>query len=118
MLTRSSAASRSSPPIDQEIEKRRRSTITNNDEQQQNDNFSSTQAKPLKKRWLAHHNDDQEQQVDLSQDNLLSINNLIREYNFQDWQTITVLVRIGNNEYVSGTITDIPKTACLTVVPS
>ncbi|CAF1328903.1 unnamed protein product, partial [Adineta ricciae] len=42
----------------------------------------------------------------------------IREYNFQDWQTITVLVRIGNNEYVSGTITDIPKTACLTVVPS
>ncbi|UJR29856.1 hypothetical protein I4U23_017400 [Adineta vaga] len=123
MLTRSSAASRSSPPINQEIEKRRRSTITNNDEQQQNDNSSSAlaaQAKPLKKRWLAHHNDDQEQQLNLtnSQDNLLSINNLIREYNFQDWQTITVLVRIGNNEYISGTIIDIPKTACLTVVPS
>ncbi|CAF1443639.1 unnamed protein product [Adineta steineri] len=123
MLTRSSAASRSSPPTNQEIEKRRRSTITNNDEQQQNDNSSassSSQAKPLKKRWLAHHHDDQEQQLNNtnSQDNLLSINNLIREYNFQDWQTITVLVRIGNNEYISGTIIDIPKNGYLTVVPS
>jgi hypothetical protein len=63
MLTRSSAASRSSPILNEEIEKRRRSTITNNDDdQQQNDNLSS-QAKPLKKRWLAHHNVDQEQQL-------------------------------------------------------
>ncbi len=63
MLTRSSAASRSSPILNEEIEKRRRSTITNNDDQQQNDNSSLSQAKPLKKRWLAHHNVDQEQEL-------------------------------------------------------
>ena len=64
MLTRSSAACRSSPTLNSEIEKRRRSTITNDDDQQQNDNssLSSSQAKPLKKRWLAHHTVDQEQQ--------------------------------------------------------
>ncbi|CAF1408489.1 unnamed protein product [Rotaria magnacalcarata] len=126
MLTRSSAASRLSPTLNEQIEKRRRSTITANDDQQQNDNSSSSsssQAKPLKKRWLAHHNVDQEQQLNNTniQDNLSSINNLINEYNFQDWQTITVLVRIGNNqlnEYVSGTIIDIPKNGHLTVAPS
>ncbi|CAF2860640.1 unnamed protein product [Rotaria sp. Silwood2] len=127
MLTRSSAASRSSPTLNQQIEKRRRSTITTNDDQQQNDNSSpsssSSQAKPLKKRWLAHHNVDQEQQLNNTniQDNLSSINNLINEYNFQDWQTITVLVGIGNNqlnEYISGTIIDIPKNGHLTVAPS
>lgn len=66
MLTRSSAASHSSPTLNQDIEKRRRSTITNNDDQQQYDNSpssSSSQAKPLKKRWLAHHNVDQEQEI-------------------------------------------------------
>src|SRR5262249_4610086 len=38
-----------------------------------------------------------------------------------DWQTITVLVRIENNqlnEYISGTIIDIPKNGYLTIVPS
>jgi len=120
MLTRSSAASRSSPILNEEIEKRRRSTITNNDDQQQNDNSSSSQAKPLKKRWLAHHNVDQEQELNPRniEDNLSSINNLINEYNFQDWQTITVLVRIENNEYISGTIIDIPKNGHLIVAPS
>jgi hypothetical protein len=121
MLTRSSAASRSSPILNEDIEKRRRSTITNNDDdqQQQNDN-SSTQAKPLKKRWLAHHNVDQLNNSNI-EDHLSSINNLINEYNFQDWQTITVLVRIGNNllnEYISGTIIDIPKNGHLIVVPT
>ncbi|CAF5036735.1 unnamed protein product, partial [Rotaria sp. Silwood1] len=129
MLTRSSAASRLSPTLNQQIEKRRRSTITTNDDdqqqQQQNDNSlsSSSQAKPLKKRWLAHHNVDQEQQLNSTniQDNLSSINNLINEYNFQDWQTITVLVDIGNNqlnEYISGTIIDIPKNGHLIVQSS
>jgi hypothetical protein len=126
MLTRSSAASYSSPILNEEIEKRRRSTITNNDDddQQQNENCSSSsQAKPLKKRWLAHHNVDQEQELNNKniEDNLLSINNLINEYNFQDWQTIPVLVRIGNNqlnEYISGTIIDIAQNKSFTVVPS
>jgi hypothetical protein len=120
MLTRSSAASRSSPILNQDIEKRRRSTITNNDDQQQNDNSSTSQAKPLKKRWLAHHNVEQLNNPN-NEINLSTINNLINEYNFQDWQTITVLVRIGTNllnEYISGTIIDIPKNGYLTVVPS
>jgi hypothetical protein len=123
MLTRSSANCRSSSPINEEIEKRRRSTITNNDDEQQNDNFcsSSSQAKPLKKRWLAHHHVDVEQELNnsTSEDNLSSIHSLIKEYNFQDWQTITVLVRLGNlTEYISGTIIEIPQNGHLTVVPS
>jgi hypothetical protein len=50
-----------------------------------------------------------------------SIHNLINDYNFQDWQTITVLVRVGTNElneYISGTIVDITKNGYLTVCPS
>jgi hypothetical protein len=121
MLTRSSTTYRSSSPINEESEKRRRSTITNNDDEQQNDIqcSSSSQAKPLKKRWLAHHHDEQELNNSTTEENLSSINNLINEYNFQDWQTITVLVKIANlNEYISGTIIDIPKNGYLTVVPS
>lgn len=122
MLTRSSAASRSSPIGNEDLDKRRRSTITNDDDQQQTDNCassSSSQAKPLKKRWLANHHVDQEQQLNPS--NLSIIHSLIREYNFQDWQTIPVLVRIGNcttNEYINGTIVDIPKNASFIVVPT
>ena len=120
MLTRSSAASRSSPVLNEDMEKRRRSTITNDDDQQQSDNCassSSSQAKPLKKRWLANH---QEQQLNLDE-NFSVIHSLIREYNFQDWQTIPVLVRIGNNqtnEFINGTIVDIPKNGSLIVVPT
>ena len=49
------------------------------------------------------------------------MHHLINEYNFQDWQTITVLVRVGSaqlNEYISGTIVDLPQQGHLTVVPS
>ena len=55
------------------------------------------------------------------EDNLSSINCLISDYNFQDWQTITVLVRNGLthlNEYISGTIVDIPKTGHFLVAPT
>lgn len=54
-------------------------------------------------------------------DPLSNIDTLIREYNFQDWQTITVLVRIGNNqlnEYISGTIVDIPRAGYFIVAPT
>lgn len=129
MLTRSSAASRHSPMSNEESEKRRRSTITSNDDQQITDtnspsSSSSSHAKPLKKRWLAHHHVDQEQQSSSNSSinpiNQSSINNLINEYNFQDWQTINVLVRCDKsttNEYVCGTIVDIPQTGHFTVVP-
>lgn len=123
MLTRSSAASRSSPNFTEDLDKRRRSTITNDDDQQSTDNCasssSSSQAKPLKKRWLANHHVDQKQE--LNHENISTIHSLIREYNFQDWQTIPVLVRIGNstnNEYISGTIVDIPENGHLVVVPT
>ena len=50
-----------------------------------------------------------------------SLNELLREYNYQDWQTITVLVQISVNstiEYICGTIVNIHSNGCLTVVPS
>jgi len=134
MITRSSSSSSSTSSglIDStsnrtENEKRRRSTVTNEDDEQslqRNPSGHISQAKPLKKRWLAHHHVDQEQQSTRcsSQDSLsTSINELIREYNFQDWQTITVLVQISNQptiEYLSGTIVQIHSNGCLTVVPS
>ena len=131
MLTRSSsAANRQSPVSDEEMDQHRRSTITNDDDQQQTDGCASSsssttfQAKPLKKRWLANHHVEQEQQSTHSNidEHLSNIDALIREYNFQDWQTITVLVRIGNNlqvnEYISGTIVDIPKNGHLVVAPT
>jgi hypothetical protein len=63
----------------------------------------------LKKRWLAHHHDDQQKT------NFSEINQLMREYDFQDWQTITVLVQINSNEYISGKISQIGLNGCLTV---
>ena len=60
----------------------------------------------LKKRWLAAHHHDDQNQIETDQ-NLLKINQLMREYNFHDWQTITVLVQINSNEYISGKIIQI-----------
>ncbi|CAF1486603.1 unnamed protein product [Rotaria sp. Silwood1] len=84
---------------------RRSSTI--NDEDQKK--FS------LKKRWLAHHHDDQQQVNNNNQNYILEINKLLREYNFQDWRTITVLVEINSNEYISGKIINIGLNGCLSV---
>jgi hypothetical protein len=67
----------------------------------------------LKKRWLAHHHDD-EQQVNNKTD-FSQINKLMRKYNFQDWQTITVLVQMNSNEYISGKISQIGLNGCLFV---
>ncbi|CAF0985970.1 unnamed protein product [Adineta ricciae] len=84
----------------------RRSSNTTEDDQK---NFS------LKKRWLASHHDDQ-QQVNNRTSNILSqLAPLMREYNFHDWQTITVLVERNPNEYVSGKIHQIGPNGCLTV---
>ena len=74
----------------------------------------------LKKRWLAHHHDDEqhEEGVDVGNGhptNLTQLNQYMREHDFQDWQTITVLVQIQSNEYLSGKITDIGLNGCLTV---
>jgi len=67
----------------------------------------------LKKRWLAHHHDDQ-QQVN-NKTNISQINKLMREYNFQDWKTTTVLVQINLNEYILGKIIQIGLNGCLLV---
>jgi hypothetical protein len=67
----------------------------------------------LKKRWLAHHHDDQQQVND--QNNPLEIDQLMRKYDFHDWQTITVLVQINSNEYISGKISQIGLNGCLNV---
>ncbi|CAF1226625.1 unnamed protein product [Rotaria sordida] len=85
---------------------RRSSTI--NDEDQKT--FS------LKKRWLAHHHDDQQQvNNNNNQNNISEISKLLREYNFQDWRTITVLVEINSNEYISGKIAHIGINGCLSI---
>jgi len=63
----------------------------------------------LKKRWLAHHH------VDQQQVNNTEINKLMREYNFQDWKTITVLVQNNSNEYILGKINQIGLNGCLSV---
>jgi len=70
----------------------------------------------LKKRWLAHHHDDQ-QQVN-NKTNISEINKLMHEHNFQDWQTITVLVQINSNEYISGKISQIGLNGYLFVQPN
>ncbi|UJR16550.1 hypothetical protein I4U23_003450 [Adineta vaga] len=71
----------------------------------------------LKKRWLAHHHDDQQQVNNYHHTNKISseLNHLMREYNFQDWQTITVLVERNSNEYISGKIHQIGSNGCLSV---
>ncbi|CAF3103664.1 unnamed protein product, partial [Rotaria sp. Silwood2] len=90
---------------------RRSSTI--NDEDQKS--FS------LKKRWLAHHHDDQQQfnNNNINNKNYLSeINKLLGEYNFQDWRTITVLVEINSNQYISGKIKNIGLNGYLSIQPN
>ncbi|CAF1387500.1 unnamed protein product [Adineta steineri] len=79
----------------------RRSSITNDEDQK---------TISLKKRWLAHHHDDQ-QQVKISSE----LNQLIREYNFQDWQTTTVLVEKNSNEFISGKIQQIGLNGYLSI---
>lgn len=68
---------------------------------------------PLKKRWLAHHHVDQ-QQVN-HKTNLSEIEKLMHEYDFHDWQTITVLVQINTHEYILGKISQIGLNGCLIV---
>jgi hypothetical protein len=71
----------------------------------------------LKKRWLAaHHHDDQIQVT--NDQNFSKMNQLMHEYNFHDWQLITVLVQINSNEYISGKITEIGLNGCLSVQSS
>lgn len=135
MLTRSSSSSisgasssstqgemsrsRSLSNVD-ESDKRRRSTVTNDEEETLPASSSSTtftEAKPLKKRWLAHHHVDQEQQLNL-QETLPSLIELLREYNFQDWLSIPVLVqrRLSSSiEYLPGTIGEIRSNGHLLV---
>ena len=81
------------------------STITEDDQK----SFS------LKKRWLAAHHHDDQIQVNNSNEDLSKINHLIRKYNFQDWQAITVLVQSNPNEYISGKIVSIGSNGCLSV---
>ena len=67
----------------------------------------------LKKRWLAHHHDDQ-QHVH-NENSPSEIDRLIRQYNFHDWQTTTVLVELQSNEYIQGKIHQINSNGCLQV---
>jgi hypothetical protein len=69
----------------------------------------------LKKRWLDHHHVDQ-QQVN-NKTNPLEIDQLMHQYDFQDWQGITVLVQANSKEYISGKIIQIGSNGCLTVQP-
>lgn len=67
----------------------------------------------LKKRWLAHHHDDEQHE---EEDILPSqIDQLMREYHFEDWQTITVLVQTQLNQYNSGKIIQVNPNGYLTV---
>ena len=137
MLTRSSSSSisgassstqgemsrsRSLSNVD-ESDKRRRSTVTNDDDDDETLPASATtftEAKPLKKRWLAHHHVDQEQQLNL-QETLPSLIDRLREYNFQDWLSIPVLVqrRLSSSiEYLPGTIGEIRPNGHFLVNPS
>ena len=131
--------SRSLSDVD-ENDKRRRSTVTNNDDEEVLPASARfTEAKPLKKRWLAHHHVDQEQQLNLQgtlvthldkhhplslsvfEETLPSISHLIGEYNFQDWQTISVLVQRRQSssiEYLPGTIVGTPSNGHFTVLES
>ena len=66
----------------------------------------------LKKRWLAHHHDDEQQ---LDRNYFTQIHQLMRQYHFEDWQTITVLVQNQSNQYFSGKIIQIDSNGFLTV---
>lgn len=70
---------------------------------------------PLKKRWLAHHHDDEQQQEGIDRNYFTQIHQLMRQYHFEDWQTITVLVQNQLNQYISGKIIQIDSNGCLTV---